>query len=126
MDALLTHRMRDAINRHDLDAFVACFAPEYRSEQPVHPGRAFQGPATVRLHWSTFFAQMPDFRAETLRVARAGDEEWAEWRWSGTLADGTPWEARGTIVQGVAGGLVRWARIFMEPVEHESTVHRVG
>ena len=28
-----------ALNAHDLDTFVALFAPDYRSEQPAHPGR---------------------------------------------------------------------------------------
>jgi hypothetical protein len=30
-------RMIGAINRHDLEAMVAYFAPDYRSEQPLHP-----------------------------------------------------------------------------------------
>ena len=33
-------RLHDAQNRHDLDAFVACFDSDYRSEQPVHPDRS--------------------------------------------------------------------------------------
>jgi SnoaL-like domain len=41
-------RLRDAQNAHDLDAFVACFDPQYRSEQPVHPGRAFVGSEQAR------------------------------------------------------------------------------
>ena len=126
MSGLTIHRMQEAINRHDLDAFVACFAPDYRSEQPAHPGRAFAGPDTVRMHWSNFFARMPDFRADVLRATGDGAEEWAEWRWRGTLANGACWEARGVVIQGVRDGLVRWARIFMEPLEEESTVHRVG
>jgi hypothetical protein len=36
-------RSRDAQNRHDLDAFLECFDSGYRSEQPVHPDRAFTG-----------------------------------------------------------------------------------
>ena len=30
-------RIQDAQNRHDLDAFVACFDSDYQSDQPVHP-----------------------------------------------------------------------------------------
>jgi len=41
-------RMISALNRHDLDAMVACFAPDFRSEQPFHPGRSFTGQAGVR------------------------------------------------------------------------------
>ena len=59
-------RLHDAINRHDLEAFVACFAPDYRSEQPAHPGRAFTGSEQVRKNWATFFAGVPDLQAELL------------------------------------------------------------
>jgi hypothetical protein len=65
-------RLRDAHNRHDVDAFVACFDPEYRSEQPVHPGRAFVGSQQVRRNWAEVFAGVPDFHAELLRSARQG------------------------------------------------------
>jgi len=34
---MLVERLRQAINKHDLDAFVACFDPDCRSEQPAHP-----------------------------------------------------------------------------------------
>jgi hypothetical protein len=33
---MLSERLLDAINAHDLDAFVACFDPGYSSEQPAH------------------------------------------------------------------------------------------
>jgi hypothetical protein len=54
-------RLRDAQNAHDLDAFVACFDPRYRSEQPVHPDRAFVGSDQVRANWAAVFAGVPDF-----------------------------------------------------------------
>ncbi len=41
-------RMIEAANRHDLDAMVACFAPDYRSELPFSPERNFIGQAGVR------------------------------------------------------------------------------
>ena len=36
-------RLRDAMNRHDAAAMIELFAPNYRSEQPVHPQRGFGG-----------------------------------------------------------------------------------
>jgi SnoaL-like domain len=74
-------RLRDAQNSHDLDAFVACFDPQYRSEQPVHPDRAFVGSEQARKNWAEVFAGVPDFQAELLRLASQGDTEWAEWHW---------------------------------------------
>ena len=88
-------RLRDAQNAHDLDAFVACFDPRYRSEQPVHPDRAFVGADQVRRNWAEVFAGVPDFRAELLRSAHQGDTGWAEWHWHGTRADGTRLDMRG-------------------------------
>jgi len=55
-------RLRAAMNAHDLEAFVACFAPDHRSEQPAHPDRAFRGQEQVRANWGRVFAAVPDFR----------------------------------------------------------------
>jgi hypothetical protein len=94
-------RLRDAQNRHDLDAFVACFDPGYRSEQPVHPDRAFVGSEQARRNWAEVFAGVPDFQAELLRSADKGDTGWAEWHWQGTRTDGTRLDMRGVTIFGV-------------------------
>jgi ketosteroid isomerase-like protein len=31
-----------ALNDHDLDSFIDCFAEDYNSKQPVYPDRSFQ------------------------------------------------------------------------------------
>jgi hypothetical protein len=56
-----------------VDAFVACFHPEYRSEQPLHPDRAFLGTQQVRTNWAEVFAGVPDFHADLVRSAREDD-----------------------------------------------------
>ena len=55
------NRLLAAMNAHDLDAFVACFALDYRSEQPVHPSRAFEGSDKVRENWraSSLASRLP-------------------------------------------------------------------
>src|SRR5215207_10128758 len=83
------------MHRHDLAAFVACFDADYDSEQPAHPDRRFRSREQVERYWSAMFAGLPDFRADLLRSAVAGDTVWAEWRWQGTRADGTTLDARG-------------------------------
>jgi ketosteroid isomerase-like protein len=110
-------RLVAALNRHDLDAFVACFEPEYESEQPAHPDRRFRGAAQVRTNWSAMFAGVPDLRAEVVRTAEAGDEAWVEWRWTGTRTDGSRLRACGVCVFGVPNGRVAWGRLYMEDVE---------
>jgi ketosteroid isomerase-like protein len=115
---LVAERLNAAMNAHDIEAFVACFDEEYESEQPAHPDRAFGGRDQVRQNWSAIFDGVPDFRSE-LRVASAtGDTEWSEWHWQGTQADGTPLDMAGVIVAGVQDGRLRWARLYVEPVDH--------
>ena len=41
MSALID-RLQAAMNAHDLDGAADLFHPEYRSEQPAHPARAFE------------------------------------------------------------------------------------
>jgi ketosteroid isomerase-like protein len=113
----LAQRLAAAMNAHDIEAFMSCFADDYESEQPAHPDRAFSGSAQVRANWSAIFASVPDFRAELVRADLAGDAEWSEWRWHGTQEDGTPLEMAGVIVYGVRHGQMAWARLYVEPVE---------
>ncbi|HEX2698933.1 MAG TPA: nuclear transport factor 2 family protein [Acidimicrobiales bacterium] len=110
--------LRTAINDHDLDGFVALFAPDYRSEQPAHPARTFQGADQVRENWASVFAGIPDLSAE-LRVLATTDDgiEMGEWDWHGTHVDGSRFAMRGVIIIGVRGGQIAWGRLYMEPVE---------
>ena len=120
MAETMMNRLLVALNAHDLDAFVGCFAPDYRSEQPAHPGRAFEGREKVRENWTSVFAGIPDFHAELL-VSAAADAgvEMGEWRWHGTHTDGTPFAMRGVTVMGVEGEHIAWARLYMDVVERD-------
>jgi hypothetical protein len=115
-------RLRDAQNAHDLDSFVACFDLHYRSEQPVHPDRAFVGADQVRRNWAEVFAGVPDFRAELLRSASQGDTGWAEWHWHGTRTDGTHLDMRGVTIFGVRDDRILWGRLYLEDVEPGQTI----
>jgi ketosteroid isomerase-like protein len=106
-----------AMNAHDIDAFVSLFAEDYDSRQPAHPDRAFRGRDQVRANWSAVFAGVPDFRADLVRVAAAGDAVWSEWRWEGSHGDGSRLDMAGVIVLGVRAGEIAWARLYVEPVE---------
>lgn len=111
-------RLLAAMNAHDLDTFVACFAPDYRSEQPAHPSRAFSGSDKVRENWTSVFSGIPDFKADLLLSATTDDGvEIGEWRWWGTHTDGSPFAMRGVIVLGIEGEQIAWGRLYMEVVE---------
>lgn len=114
---MMMHRLLEAMNAHDLDAFVACFAEGYRSEQPTHPSRAFEGIAKVRENWASVFSGIPDFSSELLVTATSADGvEVGEWHWRGTYLDGSPFAMRGVIVAGVEGEEVAWARLYLDVI----------
>ena len=110
-------RLTAAMNHHDLAAFVACFDVDYESEQPAHPDRWFRGREQVERNWGAMFSGLPDFRAEVVRSAVAGDTLWVEWRWTGSRSDGTRMDARGACIFGVRAGCLAWGRLYMEDVE---------
>jgi ketosteroid isomerase-like protein len=113
-------RLLVALNAHDLDALVECFAPDYRSEQPAHPSRAFAGRHKVRENWTSVFAGVPDFHAElVVSSAPGGGVEIGEWRWYGTHTDGAPFAMQGVTVMGVEDEHIAWARLYMEVVERD-------
>jgi ketosteroid isomerase-like protein len=112
-------RVTAAQNAHDLEAMLACFHEDYRSEQPLYPARTFVGIDQVRANWSTVLDAIPDFHAELLRSAAEGDTVFAEIRWTGTRADGTPLDERGVVVMGVRDRRIAWGRLYVDDVEHE-------
>ena len=120
MGEAMNRRLLAAMNAHDLDAFVACFAPDYRSEQPAHPNRAFEGSDKVRANWISVFAGVPDFKAELLVSATTEHGvEVGEWRWLGTHTDGSRFAMRGVTVMGIEDEHIAWGRLYMEVVERD-------
>jgi hypothetical protein len=117
MPADVLARMQDAQNRHDLEAFLACFHADYRSEQPVHPDRDFVGVDQVAKNWAKVFADVPDFRSDLVRSASDGDSGWAEWHWHGTRPDGTRMDLRGVSIFGVRVDRIAWGRLYMDYVD---------
>lgn len=114
--SIVIERLQQAQNAHDVEAFVACFAPNVQTDHPVYPDRAFQGSEHIRKNWTTMFHDIPDFHSELLRSAVEGDTIWAEWYWFGTRRDGTRFGWRGVIVFGIPADRIEWARLYMEPV----------
>src|SRR5436305_13728635 len=90
----IIERLGDAINRHDLDALTACFAPDYASEIPAHPDRAFRGHEQMRRNWTQIFGGVPNIAATLLRSAGEGDTARADWDWRGTRGAGSAFALR--------------------------------
>ena len=115
--------LEQGFNSHDPVRFAALFAEDYRSAQPAHPGREFEGRAQVLANWTAVFEGVPDFSARLLASAVDRDTVWSEWAWQGTYADGSPFAMCGVIVAVLRDGLIAEGRLFMEPVDEvESTI----
>ena len=125
-------RLHAAMNQHDLEAFLACFDPNYRSEQPAHPIRGFGGREQVEKNWSALFEGIPDFHAELLASATEGDTVWCEWHWTGTRrANDAPLDMRGVTLFEIKNGRIVSGRLYMEDVEEagadiDETVRRLA
>ena len=111
------NRLVEAMNRHDIDALVACFAPDYVNVWPVHPGRSFTGRDQVRRNWEMMFKARPDLKVTVSAHAHVDDEDWAEWEFVGTERDGSLFHQRGVIISVVEGDVITRTRFYMEPVD---------
>jgi len=74
----------------------------------------FRGRDTVPERWTAILRDVPDFGAELLRSAVDVDEEWGEWRWRGTRADGSAIDVRGVTIVDVRAGRIAWGRFYLE------------
>jgi ketosteroid isomerase-like protein len=127
----VVERLYQAMNDHDLGAFVACFDPGYTSEQPAHPNRGFGGREQVEKNWAALFDSIPDFHADLLTTATSGETLWAEWHWTGTRENEASFEMRGVTVFEIRNGRILAGRLYMEEVEEagadiDETVRRLA
>ena len=112
--AVVIERMAEALNRHDLEAFLGCFDPNYRSEQPAHPNRSFGGKEQVRKNWSAMFESFPDFEAHLLLHTTEKGVVWSEWHWTAAGLN-----MAGVTIFGVEEDQIVWGRLYVEQVEEE-------
>ena len=110
-------RLRDAVNRHDLDAMAQCFAADFVNETPVHPARSFRGRDQVRKNWAQIFAAVPNLEADMVGSASQGDSVWTEWEMRGTRLDGGQHLMRGVSIFEVVDDSFASVRFYLEPVE---------
>lgn len=113
-------RLCSAVNAHDLEAVVDCFADDYINETPAHPARGFRGRTQVRRNWSRILEGVPDLEATVLAADEVGSRVWSEWEMRGTRVDGQQHLVRGVMVFTVAAGLAASVRFYLEPVDHSA------
>jgi ketosteroid isomerase-like protein len=110
-------RLQDAVNRHDLDDLVRCFAKDFVNETPAHPARSFQGRDQVRKNWAMIFATVPDLQAVMVDSSSQGGTVWTEWEMHGTRLDGAKHLMRGVSIFEVVDEVFASVRFYLEPVE---------
>jgi ketosteroid isomerase-like protein len=110
-------RLLRATNAHDLEAIVACFAPNYENRTPAHPARGFVGQEQVRRNWTQILAGVPDLETHLIASVADGDWVWTEQEHRGTRRDGSPHVLRGVVVFRVAHGVITQARFYLEPLD---------
>ncbi len=113
----VVERLAALMNEHDLPRAVALIHQDYRSEQPVHPGRAFVGRAQMEANWKSMFDGIPDFHAELVRSVHDGETTWTEWHWTGNRSDGNPFEMRGITLFEVQQDQIVAGRLYLEEVD---------
>lgn len=105
----LLDRFAEAWNRHDLDALMACMAPECVFEASAGTevaGARHVGPAAVRAAYAAVFEAYPDARWNRPRHFVAGDRAVSEWTFTGTTKDGTRVEVNGCDIFTLVGGRI--------------------
>jgi ketosteroid isomerase-like protein len=112
----VVERIKDAVNRHDLEALMMCYAPGVHGEEPTLVDRDFDGSDQLRMSWEQILSAIPDLEMELLDVVEAGDRVWAEWCWHGSRADGSRIERHGVIIYDVRADLVVRLRRYMGPL----------
>lgn len=114
---VLIERLKDAVNRHDLESLAGCFADDFLNETPVHPARSFQGREQVRKNWAQIFAGVPDIEADVLGSSVDGVSAWTEWEMRGTRRDGMRHLMRGVSIFEIGDERFTSVRFYLEPVE---------
>lgn len=98
-----------AWNRHDVDALMACMAPDCVFEAAAGPdvtGARHVGPDAVRRAYAAVFATYADARWNQPRHFIAGDRAVSEWTFTGTTKDGTRVEVNGCDIFTLRGGKI--------------------
>jgi ketosteroid isomerase-like protein len=120
MSQLIVDRLIEAINSHDIEDLVACFAPDFSMTWPAHPERSFSGPSGVRRNWEALFKAFPDMHASISDRVHKGEECWGEWEFVGhSITGGQDFWQRGVIVIRARGDVIAQSRFYMEPVSGE-------
>jgi hypothetical protein len=104
-------RQLDAYNQRDLDAFVACYAPDATVMQPSGSMLA-SGHQEIRERYGELLAGSPSLRAVILNRIEVGTVVIDDERVTGFVLPGMPSEIHAAVVYRVVDGLIQNVRLF--------------
>ena len=113
----------DALNRHDVAAVVALYAPDATAVQAVHGGGAFRGQDEIETLIAGNLRGLPDLTVSTEQVIASGDQiAWA-WVYHGAYTGqypnlpaghGQPITLRGVSLLTVEHGLITRETLYFD------------
>jgi ketosteroid isomerase-like protein len=117
----LTYRMADAIDRRDLDAYLALNDPDVEFIPrilEVDGGGSYRGHDGVRSWWENVFGVFPDFRGEIEELRDLGDVTVARVLLSGQgMGSAAPTENDAWLVTEWRDGKAIWWRVCRSEAE---------
>lgn len=104
----VVNRFNDVFNQHNVDAVMAAMTEDcvFENTNPAPDGERYEGQATVRAFWESFFASSPHARFETEDSFASGDRCVVRWRYHWVDQEGKPGHIRGVDVFRVRNGKV--------------------
>ena len=121
----LTRRAYEALNRRDLDAFLAATDPDVVAVPRIVAieGGALRGHDGIRRWWDSILSAFPDFDAEVISVRGFDDFTIASVRVTGHgQGSGAPFEDAIWVASRVRGGKVVWWQTCESEAEALETV----
>jgi ketosteroid isomerase-like protein len=126
----MAHRVYDAFNRRDLDAFLAFMHPEVELGVRITQmeGRPYlRGHDDIRAWWRDMFAVFPDFKIEVLEVRFLGDSGIAALRMRGHGVDsGVAFDEAVWAAAKVRDGKATWWQSFRSEAEALEALEAAG
>lgn len=115
----LLHRANDAVNRQDLDGFVALMDDEVEAvPRLVAIEGDYRGHEGIRRWWRSLFEAFPDYTVAIVEAREVGDLTLASLRWHGHGASSeAPFDATLWQVIRWRDGKATWWRVFESRAE---------
>lgn len=115
----LMQQVYEAFASHDVDAIVACFAPDGVFDNAIGPevyGRRYAGQGEIRGYFEGLFASTSNVQWEKTGMTICGNKVFTQWLRTGTTDDGVKQAWQGTDVYTFRDGLIAVKDTYIKAV----------